>query len=140
MAELERSGDYAKGIANINLRSQGMCQPGMLKDIGDMAEMTADMLHRAMTTFAEEDFRAARSIMREDNAIDRCYSRLYDGAIHQVLDDPRGVEQANYIVWAAHNLERLGDRVCNICEQVIYIVTGEHPARDVAIQTPATER
>ena len=62
--------------------------------------------------------------------IDECYSRLYYEAIHSVLGDPGNIERANYVIWAAHNLERLGDRVTNICERVIYIVTGERPELD----------
>jgi phosphate transport system protein len=132
--ELERIGDYAKGIANINLRSQGLGLPDILKDIYDMAEKAVDMLHRVMTTFAEEDVRSARSIIQEDDIIDECYTRLYDKAINNVLGDPRNVERVNYVIWAAHNLERLGDRVANICEQVIYIATGEHPKPDAIPQ------
>lgn len=134
--ELERIGDYAKGIANINLRSQGLSLPGILRDIYDMAEKAVDMLHRAMTTFAEEDARTAKSIFQEDDTIDECYTRLYYKAVNNVLSDPRNVERANYVIWAAHNLERLGDRVSNICEQVIYIVTGEHPDLDATRQRP----
>jgi len=125
--ELERMGDYAKGIANINLRSGGLSMPYILNDIYSMAEKAVDMLHRAMTTFANEDPVTAADIMQEDDIIDECYSRLYQDAVQSVLRDPRNIERANYVIWTAHNLERLGDRVTNICERVIYIVRGEHP-------------
>jgi phosphate transport system protein len=125
--ELERMGDYAKGIANINLRSEGLSLPHILKDIYSMAEKAVDMLHRAMTTFADEDVVTAADIMQEDDIIDECYSRLYQDAVQSVLRDPRNIERANYVIWAAHNLERLGDRVTNICERVIYIVRAERP-------------
>jgi phosphate transport system protein len=92
-----------------------------------MAEKAVDMLHRAMTTFANEDMVAAGDIMQEDDIIDECYSRLYQDAVQSVLRDPRNIERANYVIWTAHNLERLGDRVTNICERVIYIVRAEHP-------------
>jgi phosphate transport system protein len=123
--ELERMGDYAKGIANINIRSEGLSLPYILKDIYSMAEKAVDMLHRAMTTFADEDVTTAEDIRQEDDIIDECYSRLYQDAIQSVLDDPRNIERANYVIWAAHNLERLGDRVINICERVVYIAKGE---------------
>ncbi len=123
--ELERMGDYAKGIATINLRSGGLSLPRTLRGIYSMAEKGVDMLHRAMTTFANQDAQAAQAIIREDDLIDKCYSELYREAVHGVLVDPRNIERANYVIWAAHNLERLGDRVTNICERVIYIVTGE---------------
>jgi phosphate transport system protein len=128
--ELERMGDYAKGIATINIRSGGLSLPRILRDIYSMAEKAVDMLHRAMTTFACEDVQAARAIIQEDDVIDECYSRLYSEAIHSVLEDPRNIERANSVIWAAHNLERLGDRVTNICERVMYVVTGERPELD----------
>src|SRR5688572_14446169 len=124
-SELERMGDYAKGIANINLRSEGLSLPLILNDIYSMAENVVDLLHRAMTAFTDEDIRTAKAIMQEDDVIDECYTQLYNKAINKVLEEPRNMERANYVIWAAHNLERLGDRVTNICERVVYIVTGE---------------
>ena len=132
--ELERMGDYAKGIATINIRSEGLSLPRMLRDIYSMAEKAVDMLHRAMTTFADEDLQTAIAIIQEDDEIDECYSKLYNEAIQSVLGDARNIERANYVIWAAHNLERLGDRVTNICERVVYIVTGERPALDSSLK------
>jgi phosphate transport system protein len=125
--ELERIGDYAKGIANINIRSGGLSLPIILKDIYSMAEKCVDMLHRGLTTFADEDVQTAIAVIKEDDMIDRCYTKLYYDAVNSVLEDPRNIERANYVIWVAHNLERLGDRVTNVCERVIYIVTGERP-------------
>jgi phosphate transport system protein len=101
--------------------------PYILKDMYSMAEKAVDMLHRAMTAFATEDLETADDIRQEDDIIDACYSRLYHDAIQHILGDPRNIERANYVIWAAHNLERLGDRVTNICERVIYVVRGERP-------------
>ena len=126
-SELERMGDYAKGIANINIRSEGLSLPRILRDIYSMAEKAVDMLHRTMTTLAEEDLQAAKAIIQEDDVIDECYSELYYEAVHNVLGDPGNIERVNYVIAVAHNLERLADRVTNICERVIYIVTGERP-------------
>jgi phosphate transport system protein len=126
-SELERMGDYAKEIANINLRSEGLSLPAILKDIYSMAEKAVDMLHRAMTTFADEDIQTATALIREDDVIDECYTKLYYEAVNNILGDPRNIERANYVLWIAHNLERLGDRATNVCERVIYIVTGERP-------------
>ena len=124
-SELERMGDYAKEIANINIRSEGLSLPAILRDIFSMAEKAVDMLHRAMTTFADEDTQTAKDIILEDDLIDECYTQLYYAAIRNVLGDARNIERANYVLWIAHNLERLGDRTTNVCERVIYIVTGE---------------
>ncbi len=129
--ELERMGDYAKGIAGINIRSQGLAPPSTLREIYAMAEKAVDMLHRAMTTFADEDIQTARAIIREDDLIDTCYSRLYNKAMQSVFGDPRTIERANYVLWAAHNLERLGDRVTNVCERVIFVVTGQRSRLDI---------
>jgi phosphate transport system protein len=126
-SELERMGDYAKEIANINIRSEGLSLPVILKDIYSMAEKAVDMLHRAMTTFADEDVQTAMTIIGEDDVIDECYTRLYYEAVNNILGDPRNIERANYVLWIAHNLERLGDRTTNVCERVIYIVTGARP-------------
>ena len=125
--ELERIGDYAKGIANLTIRSEGVGFPKMLRDIYSMGEKAVDMLHRAMTTFADEDPDMARSIIEEDDLIDECYTRLYQDAINSVLANAGNIERANYVIWAAHNLERLGDRATNICERVAYMVTGKVP-------------
>jgi phosphate transport system protein len=126
-SELERMGDYAKEIANINIRSEGLSLPVILKDIFSMAEKAVDMLHRAMTTFSNDDIQTARAIIDEDDVIDECYTKLYYEAVNSVLGDPRNIERANYVLWIAHNLERLGDRTTNVCERVIYVVTGERP-------------
>ena len=134
--ELERMADYAKGIATINIRSGGLSLPRILRDIYFMAEKAVDMLHRAMTAFANENVQAAQAIIQEDDVIDECYFRLYDEAIHSFLEDSRNIERANYVIWAAHNLERLGDRVTNICERIIYIVTSEQPELDAVLQEP----
>jgi phosphate transport system protein len=125
-SELERMADYAKEIANIHIRSEGLSLPAIVREIYSMAEKAVEMLHRAMTTFADEDMQMALAIIQEDDIIDECYTRLYYQAVNQVLGDPRNIERANYVIWIAHNLERLGDRTTNVCERVIYIVTGEH--------------
>ena len=125
-SELERMDDYVKEIANINIRSEGLSLPAILREIYSMAEKGVEMLHRAMTAFADEDMQMSLTIIREDEAIDECYTKLYYEAVRTVVGDPRNLERANYVIWIAHNLERLGDRTTNICERVIYIVTGEH--------------
>lgn len=122
--ELERMGDYVKGIATVNLRTDGLSMPFLLHEIQSMAEKTVDMLHRALSTFVEEDIQTAENLIQYDNVIDDCYARIYSEALNNVIQDPRNIERANYVIWVAHNLERLGDRVTNICERVIYTVTG----------------
>jgi phosphate transport system protein len=123
--ELERIGDYAKGIAKINLMigDEPLVKP--LVDIPRMAEKARDMLHRALEAFVEQDVALARAIPAEDDEVDNLYNQVYRELITYVLADPRTIEQANYLLWAAHNLERAADRVTNVCERVIFTVTGE---------------
>ncbi len=124
-SEIERMGDYAKGIAIINIRmgDQPLLKP--LIDIPRMAEKGTDMLHRALTAFVNEDAETARAIPREDDEVDMLYNQVYRELITYILSDPKNIERANWLLWAAHNLERLSDRVTNICERTIFIATGE---------------
>jgi phosphate transport system protein len=123
--ELERIGDYAKGIAVINLRSGGLSLPKILNDIYYMCEKTLDMFHRAMTMFVQEDTEGARAITEEDDIIDALYHQVYVAAMDLVVDHPSNMVRSNYALWVAHNLERMADRVMNVCERTIYIATGE---------------
>jgi phosphate transport system protein len=124
-SELERMGDYAKGIANINIRigEQPLLKP--LIDIPRMAQKGADMLHRALTAFVNEDAEAARAIPKEDDEVDALYNQVYRELMTFVIQDAKTIERANMLLWATHNLERFADRVTNICERTIFIVTGE---------------
>jgi phosphate transport system protein len=123
--ELERMGDYAKGIATVNIRmgDQPLLKP--LIDIPRMAQKSADMLHRALTAFINEDVASARSIPAEDDEVDELYTQIYHELMMFVIQDPKTIERANWLLWVAHNLERLADRVTNICERTIFIATGE---------------
>jgi phosphate transport system protein len=125
ISELERMGDYAKGIANINLRmgDQPLLKP--LIDIPRMAVKDVDMLHRALTAFVNEDIETARTIPVEDDEVDALYNQVYRELMTFVIADPTAIERANWLLWVAHNLERVADRVTNICERTVYIVTGE---------------
>lgn len=123
--ELERTGDYAKGISRINLLLGDAVLIKPLVDIPLMAQKAADMLHRALRAFAERDIAAARAIPQEDDAVDDLYNQVNRDLLALVLADVSNLEQANYLLWAAHNLERAADRVTNICERTVFTVTGE---------------
>jgi len=122
--ELERIGDYAKTIARINLKSEGISMPRLLRITYDMGVKTSDMLHQAMTAFIHANAPSATRIISDDDIIDTMYSNLYAGLMDFVVRRPQDVERANYLFWVAHNLERAADRVTNICERTIYIETG----------------
>jgi len=125
ITELERTGDYAKGISRVNLYLGDAPLIKPLIDIPLMAQKATDMLHRALKAFAERDVEAARAIPREDDEVDALYNRVNEELLRLVIADIKNLEQANYLLWAAHNLERAADRVTNICERVVFTVTGE---------------
>jgi len=123
--ELERIGDYAKGIAKINLLigEKPLLKP--LIDIPLMAEKALVMLRRSLDAFVQQDVEAARTIPADDDEVDRLYEQIYSELMTFILADPANTEQANYLLWAAHNLERAADRVSNICERILFTVTGQ---------------
>lgn len=123
--ELERMGDYAKGIAKINilLGTEPLIKP--LIDIPRMADLGLDMLHRALGAFVAGDAETARQIPKEDDQIDDLYNQVYRELVTYMIADTSTIDRANFLLWAAHNLERLADRVTNICERTIYMATGE---------------
>lgn len=123
--ELERIGDYAKGIGKINLLigDQRLLKP--LIDVPVMAEKTRSMLHRALDAFVRRDVALARAIPLEDDFVDALYEQVYRELLTYIMADSSNIEQANYLLWAAHNLERAADRVTNLCERVVFTVTGE---------------
>jgi phosphate transport system protein len=129
--ELERIGDYAKGIAIINIRMGDSPQPPVPAEIAMMSQKAADMLHRALLAFVNGDTEAARAIPQEDDEVDALYLRIYRDLMGAVIRDPSAIEQVNWLLWAAHNLERAADRVTNICERTVYAVTGEMVEMDV---------
>lgn len=129
--ELERMGDYAKGIAKINLMmgDEPLLKP--LIDIPLMAEKARDMLHRALEAFVLRDVDQARAIPQEDDQIDALYNQVYRELLALMMANPPDIDRATYLLWVAHNLERTADRVANICERVIFMVTGEMVEMDV---------
>jgi len=124
-AELERVGDYAKGISKINIKSGGLSLPGILADLNYMARKSAGLLRRAVEAFLLEDEESARRIVQEEKVIDSLYQKIYYDALDLAIEDPRNIERVNYVLWAAHNLERVGDRAVNICERTVFVATGK---------------
>lgn len=123
--ELERIGDYAKTIARINLVSVGIGIPRLLSVSYDMGIKSADMLHIAMTAFVQSNVPSAIRIISDDDIVDAMYNALYSELMDLVIRGVHNTDRANYLLWVAHNLERVADRVTNICERTIYVETGE---------------
>jgi phosphate transport system protein len=123
--ELERMGDYAKGIARIVLRLGNDQLDIPNREFGKMAEMAISMLHRALSAFMNEDTRLAASIPPEDDQVDEMYNRIYRNIVAMMIANPGTIDHGNLLMWVAHNLERTADRATNICERTVFIATGE---------------
>ncbi|HFC09233.1 MAG TPA: phosphate signaling complex protein PhoU [Chloroflexi bacterium] len=123
--ELERMGDYAKGIAKINILMGDKPLLKPLIDLPRMAEIATDMLRQSLAAFSNDDAEAARAIPQRDDEVDALYNQIYRELMTFMLQDPKTIDQANYLLWAAHNVERLADRVTNICERTVFTATGE---------------
>jgi phosphate transport system protein len=96
-----------------------------LIDLPRMAEKTIDMLHRSLQAFINMDAATAKKIIAEDNDIDNLYNQVFRELLTFMIEDPRTITRATRLIWVNHNLERSADRVTNICERVVYIVTGK---------------
>src|SRR4030043_429112 len=125
ISEVERIGDYAEGIAKIAIMMGDEPPLKPLIDIPRMAEQTVDMLRRSLDAFVNRDAEAARKISAEDDAIDHLYDQVFRELLTFMAEDPRTITRATRLIWVAHNLERSADRVTNICERVVYVVTGK---------------
>jgi phosphate transport system protein len=123
--EIERIGDYAVGISKIVIMIGDEPPLKPLIDIPRMAEKTVDMLRRSLDAFIKRDAEAARKIAAEDDLVDQLYDQVFRELLTFMLEDPKTVTRATRLIWIAHNLERAADRVTNMCERVVFIVTGK---------------
>jgi phosphate transport system protein len=124
VTDLERMGDYAAGIAHICVEIGDQPHIKPLIDIPRMAEKAVSMLRRSLDAFIERDVAAAEAIANEDDEVDSLYQQVYRELLTIMLANPRTIGQATQLLWVAHNLERVADRVQNICERVVFVVTG----------------
>jgi len=122
--DLERMGDHAAGIGTIVLRMGGEPPLKPLIDIPRMARISQDMLRASLDAFTSEDEREAMAIPERDEEVDHLYNQIFRELITYMLEDPRTVTRAMYLLFCAHNLERVADRVTNICERVAFVATG----------------
>lgn len=123
--EIERIGDYAVGIARVVIMIGDEPPLKPLVDIPRMAEQTVDMLRRSLDALMDRDVEAAKKITAEDNLVDHLYDQVFRELLTFMAEDPKTITRATRLVWVAHNLERAADRVTNICERVVFIVTGK---------------
>ena len=125
ISELERIGDHAEGTAKVALLIGKEPPLKPLVDLPRMAQKTADMLRRSMDAFIHHDIEAAKQIAAEDDDIDNLYDQVFRELLTFMSEDPKTITRATRLIWVAHNLERSADRVTNICERIMFVVTGK---------------
>ncbi len=124
VTELERMADHAAGTAKIVVETADEPLLKPLVDIPRMSEIAREMLSDSITAFIEADEDAARAIVHRDDEVDDLYDQVYRELLTYMMADPSTINRATHLLWAAHNLERIADRVTNICERVVFAVTG----------------
>ena len=132
ITDLERMADHAEGIAKINLMmgDEPLLKP--LIDIPKMADKARDMLRRSLDAYVARDVEAAKRLAGEDDEVDELYNVVYRDLLDIMIKDPTTVTRATYLLWVAHNLERIADRVTNICERIAFMVTGQMEEMNVS--------
>jgi len=125
ITEVERMGDYAAGISKIVIMIGDEPPLKPLIDIPRMADQSVDMLRRSLDAFVSRDAEAARKIIAEDDFVDNLYDQIFRELLTFMSEDPKTITRATRLIWVAHNLERAADRVTNICERVVFVVTGK---------------
>jgi phosphate transport system protein len=124
-SELERMGDYAKGICKVTLSLGDSDVPVPMKDIEMMGKLAVEMLHEALDIFLYEDAAKARLLPLKDDQVDKIFNKVERAIIHTMISQPEIIDHSNLLLWVAHNIERMADRVTNICERTIFVVTGD---------------
>jgi phosphate transport system protein len=124
VTDLERMADHAEGIARISLMLGEQSLPQPLGRLSEMADRGIAMMHNSITAFIDRDVELARRVCNDDDELDALYDANYAEVIGRMLMEPQQAKVLTYQLWTAHNLERIGDRATNICERVIYLVTG----------------
>jgi len=123
--EMERMADHAKGNAEITKRiyREPLLKP--LIDVPSMARIAREMIHAAIDAFMVGDAGAALKVAKRDDEIDALYQQVFRELLTYMIEDPRTITRATHLLWAAHNMERIGDRVTNVCERVVFMTTGK---------------
>ena len=123
--ELERMGDYAEGIGKISIMMGDQPPLKPLIDIPRMAEKATAMLRQSLDALVNRDLVAAHQVCNDDDEVDGLYDQIYRELLLMMIQDPTSIQRATYLLWVAHDLERIADRATNIAERAIYLVTGK---------------
>jgi len=137
--ELERMGDYAKGVAHNAIRLGISDIPIPIRDIEKMAELGVNMLHRSLSAFVNENMELAAKIPDEDDLVDDLFNKSYRSIVNVMVANPSMIDDASFLLWVVHNLERFADRTVNICERTLFIVSGEMMEMDISDDELADE-
>ncbi|MBI2761924.1 MAG: phosphate signaling complex protein PhoU [Chloroflexi bacterium] len=129
--EIERIADHAEGNARISLMLAEHSLPPLGR-LSEMADLGIDMMHRSLTAYVERDVDLAKAVCAQDDELDALYDGNYAEVIGRMLMEPQTAKVLTYQLWTAHNLERIGDRATNICERVVYLVTGRMEEANVS--------
>jgi phosphate transport system protein len=137
ITDLERMGDHAAGIAEINIimGDEPLAKP--LIDVPRMAQVGMEMLRGSMEAFVQRDAQKAFQIASRDDEVDQLYNQVYNELLTVMFSNPRTISGATFLLWVAHNLERVADRATNICERVIFTVTGR--MKEINVRQPPGE-
>ena len=130
--ELERMGDYAEGIGKISLMMGDQPPLKPLVDIPRMADKATAMLQRSLDALVNRDADSALQVCKDDDEVDNLYDEVYRELLTYMIHDPKSIQRATYLLWVAHDLERIADRATNIGERVIFLVTGRLTETDVS--------
>jgi phosphate transport system protein len=125
ITEMERIGDYAEGIAKIVIMIGDEPPLKPLIDIPRMAEITIEMINKSLQSFLKRDVELAMQAVTLDNIVDGLYDQIFRELLTFMMVDPKTINRATRLIWVAHNLERAADRATNICERVVFTVTGK---------------
>jgi phosphate transport system protein len=139
--ELERIGDYAEGIAKISITMGSQPPLKELIDIPRMGDMAVSMLKRALEAFISRDADMVQTLSvdleKEDDEVDDLYAKVQADLMELVKSDPDNAERATYLMWVAHNVERVADRAMNIVERALYQATGQLVSGSTQIEASA---
>jgi len=125
ITDLERIGDHAEGNAKINILigKEPLIKP--LIDIPRMVEVASSMLEECLKAFVDRDVEKAKKIGSMDDAVDALYEQIYRELLLMMIENPKIIQGATYLIWVAHNMERIADRATNIAERIVFMVTGK---------------
>lgn len=125
VVELERIGDHAEDVAEhaIALAQEPLLKP--LIDLPRMAQIARDMMRSSLNAYLDWDAEQAEHTIQRDREINQLDEQVYRELLTFMLQDPRNISRATHLLWTSHDIERIGDRVKNICERVVFMVTGQ---------------